>query len=39
METFFFRKLIELFHRTLKKIKNPARYERFRQNPTTLNLF
>ena len=26
---FFFRKLIEIFHRTVKKIKNQARYEIF----------
>ena len=43
METFFFfffyRKLLELFHRTMKKIKNQARYEIFRQKPETLNVF
>ena len=36
---FFFTKLIELFHRPMKKIKNQARQEIFRQNSSTLNLF
>ena len=39
METFFFRKLNELFHRIMKKIKNQARYEISRQKPSTLTLF
>ena len=32
------RELIELFPRTMKKIKNQARYEIFRQKPLTLTL-
>ena len=39
----FFSQLIELFHRlnhrTMKKIKNPAKYELFLPKPLTLNLF
>ena len=33
----FFRNLIELFRRTMKKIKYQARYEIFRQKSSTLN--
>ena len=30
---FFFGQLIELFHRTMKKLKNPAEYELFFPKP------
>ena len=35
----FFNQQIELFHRTMKEIKNQARYEIFRLKPLTLTLF
>ena len=38
METFFYN-LIELFHRTKKKIKNQATIMIFRLQPSTLTLF
>ena len=37
--SFFFSQLIELFHRTMKKKENPAKYELFLPKPLTLTLF
>ena len=36
---FFFSQVIELFHRTMTKIENPAKYELFVHKPLTLTLF
>ena len=39
LSSFFFCQLIELFHRTMKKIENPAKYELFLSKPLTLTFF
>ena len=39
LSSFFFSQLIELFHRTMKKIENPAEYELFVPKPLTLTCF
>ena len=39
LSIFLLSQVIELFHRTMKKIETPAKYELFLPKPLTLTLF